>query len=284
MIFAPQGQDFQWSFSNVTATRPVTTGRGSVITPGTAPTFGAWVEVASAANMTQETYGILLCFNNGATAAAIRNILVNIGVDNAGGTAYEVRIPTLIAGSASTFGLGGGGIWYYFPLYIPAGSSVAVQATGTLTTAFNAYVQFFGQPRRPETLRVGSYVTSFGIDLANARGTAVTLGTTAEGAYTQLGATTTRSHWWWQSCYYAADTTMALQVIFSDLAAGNATVKKILYENQYTSVTAAEQIANMPVFVNAYNNVAVGENIYIRGQTSGTPDTGTGFAAYGLGG
>lgn len=284
MLFVPFGQDFQWSYSNASATRPSTTGFGTSVTPGTAPTFGAWTQVASAANMTQDTYGILLCFNNGATSAAIRNILVNVGVDNAGGTTYLTVIPTLIAGSSSTYGLGTGGIWYYFPLYIPAGSSVALQATGTVTTAFNAFVQFFGQPRRPEVIRAGSYVDAFGIDLNNARGTTTTLGTTAEGAWTQLGTATTRSYWWWQSCYSAADSTMAAQVIHSDLASGTATFKKILYENQYTSVTGAEQISTLPVFVNSYNNVAVGDIIYVRGQTSGTADTTTGFAAYGLGG
>lgn len=283
-IFTPFGQDFQWSYSNVSATRPTTTGFGTSVTPGTAPTFGAWVQVASSASMTQDTYGVLICFNNAVTSATIRNILVNVGVDTAGGTSYEVRIPTLIAGSATTYGLGTGGIWYYFPLYIPAGSSVAVQATGVVTTAFNAYLQFFGQPRRPETIRAGSYVDAFGIDLNNARGTAVTLGTTAEGAWTQLGTATTKSYWWWQSCYYSADSTMTAAVIHSDLAAGTATFKKILYENQYTATTAAEAVSNIPIFVNSYNNVAVGDIIYARGQSSTTADTGAGFAAYGLGG
>lgn len=284
MIFSPYGQDFQWSFSNVSGSRPGTGSFGSTITPGTAPTFGSWVQVATGANMSQDTYGVLICFNNGASSATIRNILVNIGVDNAGGTTYEVKIPTLIAGSATTYGLGTGGIWYYFPLYIPAGSSVAVQATSTVVTAFQAYLQFFGQPRRPETVRAGSYVDAFGVDLTNARGTATTLGTTADGAWTQLGVATTKSYWWWQSAYYAADTTMTAAVIHSDLSAGTATNKKILYENQYTSVTAAEQISSLPVFVNSYNNVAIGDIIYVRGQSSTTADSGTGFAAYGLGG
>lgn len=283
-IFIPAGADFQWSYSNVSATRPTTTGFGTSITPTTLPTMSGWTQVASSANISQDVYGILICINNGATSATTRQIIVDVGVDNAGGTAYVTKIPTLLGGHASTYGLGASGVWYYFPLYIPAGSSVAVRASSTLTTAFNCYVQFYGQPRRPEVVRAGSYVTAFGVNATAGTGTAITLGTTAEGAWTQVGATADKSYWWWQAGYTCADTTMSAAIIHLDMSAGTATNKKILFENQVVQTTAAEQISTVPVFMNAYNNVAVGDNIYIRGQHSGTADTGTSVAAWGLGG
>lgn len=284
-LYVPVGPDFQWTFSSVTATRPTTTGFGTTITPAVAPSFGAWAVVATGAEVTQDVYGIQICFNNNFTAATTRNTLVNIGVDNTGGTTYQTVIPLLIASSATSYVLGGGGIWYYFPLYIPAGSQIAVQATGTLATAFSAFVNLYGQPRRPDAVRCGSYVDAFGAQvLNNTSGTAVTLGTTAEGTYTQLGAATTKTYWWWQIGYGCVDTTMTAATIHADLAAGTATNKKILFENQLWQTTATEQVSCIIQTANAYNNVAIGDIIYARGQCSGTPDTSTNFIAYGLGG
>lgn len=284
MLYVPFGNDFQWSYSNITATRPTTTSMGTSITAGTAPTMGAWTQVVSSANMAQEGYGILIGFNNGSTSAATRNYLVDVGVDNAGGSAYVVKIPYLLAGHATTYGLGSSAIWYYFPLYIPLGSSVALRAAGNVTTAFNAVVSVFGQPRRPDAIRCGSMVFSFGQTTATSTGTTITLGTTAEGAWTQVGSAVTESLWWWQTGYTCIDTTMTAATIHLDLAAGNSTTKKILYENAIIQTTAAEQISSVPVFVNSYNNVAPGDLIYIRGQHSSTADTSTSVMAWGLGG
>ena len=283
-LLVPGGPDFQWYYSNITTTRPTTTSMGTSVTPGTAPTVGAWAQVAANTNITEEVYGVLICFNNGSTSATTRNILADIGVDNAGGTAYLTKIPYLQAGHATPYGLGGSGIWYYFPLYIPRGSSVAVRAMGTTTTAFNCAITFFGQPRRPDMVRAGSKVFAFGQLTATASGTLVTPGTTAEGAWTQLGTATTMPLWWWQVGYSQIDTTMSANIMHLDLASGTAATKKILMENQVYQTTAAEQISNLPLTVNAYNNVATGDLIYGRMQCSGTADTSSGMIAYGLGG
>lgn len=283
-LFVPQGADFQWQYSTATATRPTTTGFGVSVTPGLQPTMGNWIQIASAANVTQEVYGISICVNNGATSATTRNILMDVGVDNAGGTAYQVVIPFLLCGNSTPYGLGSSGIWYYFPLYIPRGSSVAVRAQGTTTTAFNVYATLFGQPRRPDSIRCGSKVFSFGEVTATSSGTPVTLGTTAEGAWTQVGTATTMALWWWQVGYSCIDTTMSAAIIHADVSAGTAASKKILLENCIIQTTAAEQISTNQNMMNSYNNVAAGDLIYVRGQSSGTPDTSTGFIAYGLGG
>lgn len=285
MLYVPHGNDFQWEYSNVSASRPATAWGFSHTPSTTADTFSTYATLVSAANVTEDVYGIMLCFNNGATSAIIRNTLVNIGVDTAGGTAFNTRIPDLIAGSASLIPTGAG-IWYYFPLYIPSGSSIGIQAGSTVATAFNTAIWLYGLPRRPEAIRTGAFVTSFGATRGTSwRGTNITLGTTAEGAFTQMGVATTQSHWWWQIGYAQADGTMAAQAIAIDVSAGSSTtVNKLLLTNQLYFVTAAEQIYNVPWYQTSYNNVAVGENIYARGQTSGTADTGPNVIVYGLGG
>jgi hypothetical protein len=282
-LLVPAGQDFQWYYSNTLTTRPNVTAFGTSITPAVAPTFGAWTQVATAANIANDVYGVLICINNAATSAATRNILMDLGVDNAGGTTYLTKIPYLQGGSAAPYGTSLGGIWYYFPLYINRGSSVAVRAMGTTTAAFNCSVYFYGQPRRPDAVRAGSYVDAYGFNTTGALGTAVTPGTTAEGTWTQLG-TTTSSYWWWQCGFNVNDTTMTAATIHADLSAGTAAQKKILFENQLWQTTAAEQTSCAINTANAYNNTASGDIIYGRLQHSSTADTGNAMIAYGLGG
>lgn len=283
-FFVPVGPDFQWYYSNALTTRPSVTSMGTAVTPGTAPTFGAWTQVATAANIASDVYGVAICINNAAATATTRNLLMDVGVDNAGGTAYLTKIPYLQGGNATPYGLGSSGIWYYFPLYIAQGSSVAVRAMSTAVTAFNAMLYFYGQPRRIDAVRAGSYVDAFGFNTTGATGTAVTPGTTAEGAWTQLGAATTSNYWWWQCGFNVADTTMSANILHADLASGTAAAKKILFENQVWQTTAAEQTSSNINTANAYNNVATGDIIYGRLQCSGTADTGNAMIAYGLGG
>lgn len=283
MIYSPFGPDFQWQFSNVSTTRLVA-GWGTSHTAGVAPAFSTYSTLVTAANVLSDVYLIELIFSNAFLAATTRNLLVNIGVDNAGGTAFVTKIPNLIAGHAGSM-IVGGGISYVFPLYIPSGSSIGIQASGNTGFAFNTAIKIYGQPRRPDAIRVGSYVTSFGVTAATATGTAITLGTTARGTYTQVGVTTTRPHWWWQMGYTFIDTGVTAGSVAFDMAAGSSTtINKQLMQNVLYFQDATERINNQPPFGNFYNNVAVGENVYIRGQGSGTAETSTSVAAYGLGG
>lgn len=280
-LFVPSAGDFKWWASNG-ASRP-TAAYGTSFTPGTAPTQGSWTQLLAGASVTDDVYGILICFNSGSTSATTRNVLANIGVDNAGGTNYRTVIPLLLAGHAAPYNVGSGGIWYYFPLFIKAGSSIAVQGAGNVTTALSCYVTVFGQPKRPDSVRVGSKVFSFGATTSNSTGTTVTLGTTNDGAWVQVGSATTMPLWWWQVGYTCIDTTMTLATVHCDIAGGDATNKKILVQDNPVIVTTAEQISNLPVTIGCVANIASGANIYVRGQSSATADSAISMMAWGLG-
>ena len=122
-LYVPYHQDFKWQLAS-TSTRPAAA-YGSVITPGL-NTMGSWVQLLTGAQMANDAYGILININNSSTSATTRNILLDVGVDNAGGTSYTVKIPYLMGGHASPYNIGSGGIWYYFPLFIPKSSGVPV--------------------------------------------------------------------------------------------------------------------------------------------------------------
>jgi len=283
-LYVPSGSDYKWSLSTTTG-RP-TTAFGTSVTPGT-NTMGSYAQLIAGASVTNDVWAILININSCAVSAAIRSALVDIGIDEAGGTSYTVKIPYLLVTSASPYNIGSGGVWYYFPLFIKAGSSIAARAQVNNATVgtLRCWATLFGQPRRPETTRLGQYVHSFGQTTASSSGTVFTCGTTAEGAWTQLGSATTRPLWWWQIGFDCAEATpnWTAQVIHLDNAAGDATTKKVIIENLVICTTTAEQINNSPLTAGCTGNVAVGDLVYGRGQSSGTPDTPLSMMAYGLG-
>lgn len=284
-LFVPHpGSDFKWQLSSYGTTRPAAA-FGTTVTPGTAPTMGAWAQLISGASMVNDAYGILININSASTSATTRNCLIDIGIDNAGGTNYVVSIPFLLGGHAAPYNVGSGGCWYYFPLFIPRGSSIAARATGNVTTAIRVFATVYGQPRRPDAVKVGSSVFSFGQTTSTATGTSITLGTTTKGNYVQVGAATTMRLWWWQAGYTCIDTTMTLATIHLDIAAGTSTTNnKLLVGDFFINTSASEQINNTPLTAGRTSNVASGSNIYVRGISSANADSATSVMAYGLGG
>lgn len=282
MLLVPGGADFKWRASNG-ASRP-TAAYGTSITPGTGGSFGSWVQLLSGANVANDVYGVMVCINSFSTSVTTRNVLIDIGVDNAGGTSYVTKIPYLMGGHASPYNVGSGGNWYYFPLSIPAGSSIAARGVGNVATAGRVYITVFGQPRRPEMVRTGSKVFSFGQTVATATGTTVTPGTTEDGTAVSLGATT-MPLWWWQVGYTCVDTTMTLAAVHCDVLAGTTTGNaKILIANSLVNVSQAEQISNLPLTMGCVAAVDTGENVYVRCQSSATADSEVSMMAYGMGG
>lgn len=278
MLFVP-GNSWNFVLSNVSATRPATAW-GTSVTPAILAK-STWVQIFTGAQVSTEIFGVLVLINNGSTSATTRNMLVDIGIDPLGGTNYTTVIPDLLGGHAAPITVGG--IYYYFPLYIPAGSSVAARALGT-ATAFNVALTLFGKPRRPDSVMVGQKVFAFGAaGGTSAVGTTVTAGTTAEGAWTNLGSFTSMPLWWWQCGLTCTDNTMSANAHTIDIATGDATNKDIVLQDVLSIFTAAEQITTLPAVYPGFDRTATGSLVYGRVQCSGTPDASLSMMAYGLG-
>lgn len=281
-LFVPHAaQSFEWWTSNNTG-RPAAA-MGTSITPGN-NTMGSYTQILSGASVAQDVYGIYVMINSNTVSAAARNALVTIGVDPAGGTSYTDTIPTLLGSCAGAATVGG--IWYYFPLWIRAGSSIAAQASVNNATVgtLRVYTQVFGQPTNPEAVKVGTYVDAFGVTTGTSSGTAITSGTTSEGAWTALATSISRSCWWWQIGMGVNDTTMAALVYAADLASGDASNKRVIIQDQLFNSSSAEALSSPPMTVGCEMDVAAGVNVYGRLQCSGTADSSLSMAAYGLGG
>ena len=248
--------------------------------PGTGDTKGAWTEIFS--SVTDETYGIALRFHFNHIDSQARPTLADIGVDTAGGTSYSVLIPDLNAGQAASVqhdNYGGlpmpckEGYWYYFPVYIKAGSSLAVrgQVGNATASSCRVTVKLFQNPTRPELLPVGSKVTTVGIDTGNSRGTLLTAGLSPnEGAWVSLGVSTISAFWIQMS--YGIDSgamgTGATGSTYFDVAYGPAGARRTLFENLVATHQAADDAMSnfMNWGPNCYVNFPSGTEIWARSK------------------
>jgi hypothetical protein len=272
------GDDFGWSVSNHT-TRPAAA-MGTSITPGN-NTKGTPVQLLTA--LANDVYLVAININSNSVSAAARDTLVDIGIDEAGGTNYTYRIPDLIGSCASSCDVLGG-IWYVFRLFIRAGSTIGARASVNNATVgtLRVWVTMFGRPRNPEMCKVGSYVEAIGVVAASSRGTTVTPGTTSDGTWTSIGSTT-KELWWWQAGVGVNDSTMSALVNTLDVAVGSAGEMPLITDQLWRS-DASERLSNDRISSGCERYVPAGTALYARMQCSGTADAAYSVAIYGVGG
>ena len=278
------GCNFRTVYSNVTAVRPSTTAWGTNVTPGN-NTKGTAVSLGVTA--TDACYAVAVSFSNSSTSGAIRNSLTSIMMDPAGGTTYTTELlPNLMSGCAGPYGgASPGQIFYYFPIYVPAGATLAAQAQANTTlTAFPVAIWLFSDPTNPESLVYGHRCEAIGAVTASSQGTASTAGTTSDGAWTSLGSST-QQNFWWQQGFQISNGTITALVYSAQLSAdNNATTPKIITDDLIINTTSLEQIgySNQSTFNRNMAPVASGTTIYTRTQASGTSVAHT-TIAYGVG-
>ncbi len=251
---------------------------GTAVTPGSG-VYGSYAAVGSA--LTADAYGLLININSNNASAASRTTVVTIGIDPAGGTSFTDHILDLLCGGVSSYTVSGGA-WYYFPIFIPAGSRIGAKAMGSVATAIRVGAVARQKPSNPSMIRKGSYIETLGI--SGHVGTAVTPGTASEGAWTSLGTTTKRC-WWWQIGIQVptTDTSWNAAGIHVDLAVGDVSNKDIIISDTLIITTTSEAMALLPITAGVEWDVPAGSEIFVRAQSSGTLDSYT-AAAYGCGG
>jgi hypothetical protein len=270
---------FSWSYSLQTA--PSTT-PGVSVTPGSG-SKGSYVQLASGANLTKDVYALVLWVCAGNTTATIRDLLLDIGLDPAGGTSYSQigGINNIFAPQSSN--AVDGGRWFYFPLFIKAGTSVGVCGQANNTSTVRVAARFYGQPTNPENIITGQYSETIGV--SGNGGTPFACGNTAAwGSWVSLG-TTTRSCWHWTLAWGHNVGTTTAQMYCAELAVGDGTnFKTILPCLPMFNPGTAEKSGNpLPALCAGYWEVPAGATLYVRGSASGTAET-TEAVAVGIGG
>ena len=263
MLHVPTGSNTFGSVQPSTTARPAAA-QGTSVTAAVG-SKGAWTQMI--ASTTADSYGVLICINSGAASAASRNRVVDIGIGPA--ASEQVLIPDLIGGNAGTYAQGG--LWYYFPVFVPAGTRLSARAQGSVTTAFRVFTQLLQKPANPSQVRKASFIEAYGITAPG--GTALTAGTTSDGSWTLVGTTTNRV-WWWQfgAQVNTADTAHITAAAHFDVAAGDGTNFDVLIQDAQFITSTSETAGNPPLSAGVEFSVPAGTNIYVRAQSSGTPD------------
>jgi len=165
-------------------------------TPGTAVTshatvansMGGVVELISAANNNQESWGISVWIEGGGATgtAAERCVWILIG-----GATDDVLIPSLICGYSQA---SGAAYNYFFPIHVPGGLRIAADtASVRLGVACRVTVHLYGGC--PPPWRVGRKVTAYGTQINNSRGQAVVpTATGGTASVTEMTASTGADH------------------------------------------------------------------------------------------
>jgi len=280
MIRGPAVNQFNWLYSNADA--PSTT-PGTAVTPGTSNAEGSWVQIASAANIANRVYALALNLNAGNSTGVAKNHLLDIGIDQAGGTSYTAVFQNLPIGQSGPFTEGARS--FYFPLEIPAGASVAARIQGSDATAGSVRVvaKFYGKPSRPDLLRVGRYTETVGT-ITNSLGVSVTPGNSgAEGSWVSLGTLAQRC-WFYQLGVQCNNGTVTAMVYHFDLAVGDGTNKNIIIPNHCVYVRGTAEAANNFADTLAYRDLPAGAELFLRGSASGTAVSGWNAAVIAVGG
>ena len=255
---------------------------GALLTPGN-NTYGSYVQLLTATS--DETYLIRIACHSFAASATARDALVTIGIDPAGGTSYADFIVDLAASCAPTYAQFIGIVEYEFPVRIPAGASVAAKATVNNATVGTGRVSItlFGRPSRPELVKAGTFVQTFGATPASSSGSTFTAGSTSEGAWAQVGSALTAPLWFWEFGFCVNNTVMGNTVHHVDIGLGDASNKKVVIPNGVVAESSAETLAKPAQ--GRFGIGAVGDIVYARVQdgpaVGGTPAS---VIVYGVGG
>lgn len=284
-MLLPSGlSSFGFTYDNW-GTNPAST-IGTSVVPGASNAEGSWTQIASSANIAADCYWLYVQVHSGATSAAIKSQLLDIGVDPAGGTSYSAVISNLVIGSSPAL-TAAGAREYVFPLFVKAGSAVAVRIQGSNATAGTVRVaaRFYGRPSRPEAVPVGMYSETLGT-ITNSSGPTLTPGNAADGSWVDLGATSL-AMWWWQLGYQIDNATITAEYTYLEVAFGDASNKHTIFKDMHvgtTGETCGLAGQTQMLACAAYQPVPAGAHIYVRGRCNNAPDSGYNVNVVGIGG
>jgi hypothetical protein len=168
---------------------------GATVTSGINNADGSAVQLF-AAPLSHDIEYLRLAISANVPSSSNNEILTSLLIDPAGGTSWSSFIPYLIAGAIGDVGTSGSapaspsGL-YDFPLWIPAGSSLGVQARSAHSSAAIVKVAAyaFGGNANPASWWCGQRVSTIGINAASSTGTVHTAGNSgAFSSWTNFGS------------------------------------------------------------------------------------------------
>ena len=244
----------------------------ATLTPGTAVTTGATSSTKGSptqifASTDFDVWGVTLVFSDhgfGATASdACFDLLI--------GANDDVLIPDILCGY-SPLSQQLGSQRYWFPLFIPAGVKVSGRAAGLRTSTTMRVQAFLEGGTISPPWRVGSRCTTYGITTVP-DGTTVVAGNGSEGAWTQITASTTDTHFYLVPSFQATNSTgIGGRAIAVDYGVGGSGAEIQLGSAGY-STSNVEQMSTLGDLGGEDVNVATGSRLVMRASASAVPDS-----------
>lgn len=273
--------EFDWQTDNYGTTYSDAGLGTSIPANALAHTKGAGTSVIAGNSVTEDVYGISIMGIGGAASVTSQRFLADLLTDPAGGTSWSLAIENLLFHGPS---IQIGGYRYYFPLFLKAGTSIGFQqqSSETVTVPMRVAIRLYGKPTRPELLKTGQTVETYGAVTASTEGTTITPGVAVLGAWASIG-TTTGEPWWWQAGMAATDISLNAQINLQDVAIGDATNKRMCIENLTNTNNTNEQCSKGEIGMRWPTRQAVaGETVYTRGTGRTTADIGVTACVYGM--
>lgn len=240
---------------------------------GSAGTYGSIVELLSAAQNDQNSWGIVVtAFEMGASAAS-SSACLDILVGESG--SELPLIESLLVG----YVYGGASRSYFFPVHIPAGVRISARhANDTASRAGRVMVYLYGGS--PPPFKVGHKVTTYGSKNNDGRGQTITPAQSgAAASVTELEDSTSEAHFFWMPGFTPYnDATIQARYHNIGLGVGSGTPERI---GTWTYGFDAGEKSSGPVpNLGAWNHVPAGSRITMLASNSGTNDATYGGLAY----
>lgn len=271
MLFIPQKGIIR-SEHNMGSVGTLTPGT-SCTTGGTSSTKGTPAEIFASTSF--DAYAIEIMAFNYALAATAAEGMMDILI---GSATEEIMIPNLMMGNAGGPNVAGvpsnvGKSWM-FPIYIPSGSRIAVQAAGArVNTAFSVGIRLWGGHAIP-IWRVGSKVLTYGVGTVP-NGVTVAQGASgAEGSWVEITSSTSENHFAILPSYQiAAQTTITQRAYTLDISIGASTAEELIGDSYWFACGTGEQMGGSWPHIPTFIDIPSGTRLAARVSSSGAANT-----------
>lgn len=227
---------------------------------------GAVTELISAANNTQDSWGLEVLITGTGSAAAASQGCLDLLI---GGATDDILASALVCGYAIS---GISSYRYFFPVHIPAGVRIAA-VLASVRTSITARVGIWLYGGGVPPFRVGRKITTYGTQIDNARGKAVT--PTASGgaaSVTEMTASTSEDHFYLIPGFQpATDTTITPNgYVNIGIGVGASTEQRV--GTWWFSKDTGEACGGPMPYMGAFVNVPSGSRLTMLASNSGSND------------
>ena len=226
--------------------------------------------------LAQDCYAIsVLPFNTFVTGTDT-SALMDILYDPAGGTSYQILIPKLVCGFlSSTVNT------YWFPLYVPKGSTIGArwQCVTDTTATPRVAITLWGGPSRPG-FWFGTNVTAVGTNTTGSEGTTIDPGSTGTyGSWASVGGTSNPAFRFINFGFQGTLDTHTADTYFVQYGFGSTKIPGAQTRHTFTT---AEVINQFPQTYGVYADIPAGTQLQARATGSDATSEDCSVAIYGV--